>query len=108
MSSRGDEINVRITTTPAQVIEFLERLTDDGEFRQRFEESTGEVLTEYGIEISPEYVPSVVTAPPPEVLRDLSQQIYAAHDSGLSVSSFMGWPLIFFSFMGLGSNPGSP
>jgi len=108
MSDHGDwsepaPIDIRITTTPEQVIEFLERLTDDDDFRGRYEQNTLEVLAEYGIHLPSEGMPEGVTAPPREILENARTQLYAARDRGDEMFGFFGWGFVFFSFMGLRS-----
>jgi|SRR5579872_302091 len=98
-----DAASIRITTTPEQVIDFLERLADDDKFRTRFEENTVEVLAEYGIAIPSERVPEGVAAPPKEELAEMRDRLYAARDSGEELYRFGDWGLIFFSFFGLRS-----
>jgi hypothetical protein len=108
MSDHGDwdepaPIDIRITTTPEQVIEFLERLTDDDDFRTRYEQNTLELLAEYGIHLPPQELPEGIKAPPREMLASARTELYAARDRGDDMFGFLGWGMVFFSFMGLRS-----
>jgi hypothetical protein len=68
-------MEIRISISPEQTLEFLERLAYDDEFRARLEEDAGGLLREYGIEVPPEAVPATVEAPPKDdverALRDV-------------------------------------
>ena len=108
MSDHGDwsepaPIDIRITTTPEQAIEFLERLTDDDDFRTRYEQNTVEVLAEYGVQLPAEGLPEGIKAPSREALANARTELYAARDRGDEMFGFFGWGLAFFSFMGLRS-----
>jgi hypothetical protein len=108
MSDHGDwdepaPIDIRITTTPEQAIEFLERLIDDDDFRARYEQNTLEVLAEYGIQLPSVGMPEGIKAPPAEAISAVRSELYAARDRGENWFSFFGWGLAFFSFFGLRS-----
>jgi hypothetical protein len=108
MSDHGDwdepaPIDIRITTTPEQAIEFLERLTDDDDFRARYEQNTLELLAEYGVHLPPQGLPEGIQAPPRELLANTRDQLYGARDRGEEMFGFFHWGLVFFSFMGLRS-----
>ena len=72
-----DPLEIRISMSPEQSLEFLMRLAHDDEFRARLEEDAGGLLREYGIEVPPEAVPATVEAPPKDdvekTLRDLEE-----------------------------------
>jgi hypothetical protein len=71
-------IEIRISMSPEQGLDFLQRLARDDEFRARLEEDAGALLREYGIDVSPEGVPHEVEAPDKEeveeVLREIEEQ----------------------------------
>lgn len=64
----GAEFRIR---TNARGMEFLQRLADDAEFRERCRTSTAEALKEYGFEIPEDEMPSPVELPPEEEIREL-------------------------------------
>ena len=72
-----DPLEIRISMSPVQTLEFLQRLAYDDEFRARLEEDAGGLLREYGIEVPPEGVPATVEAPPKgdveKTLRDVEE-----------------------------------
>jgi hypothetical protein len=67
---------VDVTTTAEQAREFLERLEIDFEFREQVEANPVAVLAEFGIEISPNALPSPVKLPPPHAI----QRVLAVHE----------------------------
>ena len=67
----GPEKWVRITTSPEQSANFLDRIVGDEEFRARVEQNPRHVLKEYGIELSPGSVPDEVKLPSPEQIEKL-------------------------------------
>jgi hypothetical protein len=70
-------MEIRISISPEQSLEFLERLASDDEFRARLEKDASALLREYGIEVPPEAVPAAVEAPAKDdverALRDIEE-----------------------------------
>ena len=70
-------IEIRISMSPEQSLEFLQRLAYDDDFRARLEEDAGGLLREYGIDVPPEGVPATVEAPSKDdvekTLRDIEE-----------------------------------
>src|SRR3954470_6287439 len=77
MSQHPDEedVRVRIELTPQQSYEFIQRLASDGDFRARLTRNPHQVLGEHGIHVPPNHIPTQVTLPPEEELRDLAESV---------------------------------
>ena len=68
-------VEIRISITPEQSLDFLQRLADDDDFRARLEEDAGGLLREYGIYVPPEAVPERVEAPPKEEVEQTLREV---------------------------------
>lgn len=102
-SEQRGRVHLRVTTTPDEAAEFLKRLSEDDAFRADYEKDPIKVLAEYGIEIGSEHVPEGITAPPKDVLMSVREQLDTERDFDPAMFSFVGWPMAFFSFLGLRS-----
>jgi hypothetical protein len=51
-------------------IALINRLADDEEFREQFEQNTQQILHENKIEVTPQSLPEEVRLPPPDAIRD--------------------------------------
>lgn len=60
----GGELRLRIDTGRDQAVEFVTRLANDDEFRERLQNDPRSVLWDYGVEVAPELIPEMVELPP--------------------------------------------
>lgn len=61
---------LRVNITPERARDLIVRLIEDADFRQRVEADPRAILSEYGIEITPEALPERVRLPEPEAIRE--------------------------------------
>jgi hypothetical protein len=70
VSPSDQTVEIRLTLSREEAVAFLENLAEDADLRDRFESNPREVLTEHGIEVSPdEAIPSTAVAPDPDDIR---------------------------------------
>ncbi len=91
-------VEIRVTATPQQSLEFLEKLARDDEFRDGLRANPRDVLAGYGVEISEAAIPKDVELPPKEHVEELlatagemdpfGRVERAAHGYGFLVLSF--------------------
>jgi hypothetical protein len=62
--------DIRVDITRERARDLINRLIVEPEFRRRFEADTRAVLSEYGIEVSPEALPERVRLPEPDAIRE--------------------------------------
>ena len=65
----GEESVIEIRISPQQADEFLSKLVDDPEFRDRLTRDPVEELARYGISIPSTFLPEQVELPSPEEIR---------------------------------------
>ena len=92
MAERARTIDVRLKLTQEQALEFLERLGNDDEFRERVASNPRKTLREYGITFGPGQLPAKVELPEKEQLRDAVRRFAARTEE---VASW--WPGIVFA-----------
>lgn len=63
------EQRIRIDTGRDQAVEFVRRLAEDDDFRERLQRDPKTVLWDYGVEISPDMIPETVELPTKEDVR---------------------------------------
>ena len=75
----GDDLPRRISVdlSSNDALDFVERLTEDDAFRRELEQNPQEVLARYGVEVTPEMIPSDLRLPDKEHLRELRSEIAA-------------------------------
>ena len=56
----GGELRLRIDTGRDQAVEFVSRLANDDEFRERLQADPKAVLWDYGVELAPELIPETI------------------------------------------------
>jgi hypothetical protein len=94
VSPAEQPIEIRVTLTQTEAVDFLERLAHDEEFRRSYQENPITVLAENGIEISPpDAIPSTIKAPRPE---DLEEALEA-----LKIQPLWPWIGRFIPWVGL-------
>ena len=64
-----DESSVQIRISPQQADEFMSRLVDDPEFRERLTQNPVDELARYGIDFPSSLLPEQVELPSPEEIR---------------------------------------
>jgi hypothetical protein len=67
----GEESIVEIRISPQQADEFMSRLVDDPEFRERLAQNPVEELARYGINIPSPLLPEQAELPSPEEIRQV-------------------------------------
>ena len=78
MNRRSDRGEIRISTTPEEALDLLERLASDDAFRTRLERSPRKVLEEFHFYIPQDEMPERVELPPEEELRGLVEEMREA------------------------------
>lgn len=78
MNRRSDRSEIRISTTPEEALDLLERLASDDSFRGRFERSPRKVLEEFHFYIPEEEMPERVELPAGEELHALVEEMREA------------------------------
>jgi len=103
VSPSDQPLEFRLTLSREEAVTFLRELAHNSDLRGRFESNPREVLSEWGIEVTPaEAVPSTVTAPDPEAFEYAITQLQAQDVTE-------GWNAQFqwahFPFIGLLGKP---
>ena len=75
MAERAREINIKLKLTQEQALEFLERLGNDDDFRERVASSPRKALREYGITFGPGQLPAKVELPEKEHFREVVRDV---------------------------------
>jgi hypothetical protein len=73
----GEESIVEIRISPQQADEFMSRLIDDPEFRERLARNPVEELARYGINVPSALLPEQVELPSPEEIRQVRAGVEA-------------------------------
>jgi hypothetical protein len=63
------ELRLRIDTGRDQAVEFVSRLANDDDFRERLQKDPKSVLWDYGVELAPELIPEEVELPAKEEIQ---------------------------------------
>jgi hypothetical protein len=71
--SGNESIDIRIS--PQQAEDFMKRLADDADFRDKLTQNPVEELGRYGINIPSTMLPAQVLLPSPDEIRQLSNRI---------------------------------
>jgi hypothetical protein len=93
---------LRVNITPERSRDLIVRLIEDADFRQRVEADPRAILSEYGIEITPEALPEPVRLPEPEAIREflslletrIAPEREAPYDVCLIVCMFGAMPVL--------------
>jgi hypothetical protein len=103
VSPSDQPLQIHITLSREEAIDYLRGLAHDPEVRERFESNPYEALRENGIEVTPaEAVPSSVTAPSAEEIESTIESIgYDPQEAGWNV--MMRWA--YFPFIALFGKP---
>lgn len=86
----GGELRLRIDTGRDQAVEFVTRLANDDEFRERLQSDPRSVLWDYGVEVAPELIPETVELPPKEEVQGFLEGGYEG------LGPIMPGPQLFF------------
>lgn len=88
-------IEIRISISPDQCLEFLHRLAHDDDFRAGFVKDAGGVLREYGIEVSPEGIPDPVELPPKEEFEEFLEEVEEQDKLGRTTPQGHGYAVLY-------------
>jgi hypothetical protein len=66
-------ISANITREDAR--DLINRLAEDEEFREQFQQNTQQILHEHGIEVTPQSLPEEVILPSPDAIRDFMTMV---------------------------------
>jgi putative modified peptide len=93
----GEEfIDIRIS--PQQADEFMAKLVDDHEFRERLTQNPVEELAQYGINVPPDLLPEQVELPSPEEITQCRDRVDADEfaDGGGMIKFHPLWPTLWW------------
>jgi hypothetical protein len=90
-------IEVRISMTPEQCLDFLGRLARDDDFRTEFVEDAGGVLGKYGIEMSAEGIPDEVELPPKEDVEEVLREVEERDKLGKTTPQAHGYAVLYMA-----------
>jgi hypothetical protein len=88
-------IEIRISISPEQCLEFLQKLARDDEFRAHFEKDAGGLLREYGIDVSPEGIPERVEAPPKDEVETALREVEEHDKLGKTTPQTHGYAVLY-------------
>jgi putative modified peptide len=105
MSDETSIVEIRIS--PQQAGEFMDRLINDTEFRERLVQNPVEELAGYGINVPPSLLPEQVELPSPEEIRQMQDRIDADEfsDGGGMIQFAPLWPALWW-FRQFSEQPG--
>lgn len=90
-------IQIRISISPEQSLDFLQRLARDDDFRARLEEDAGGLLGEYGIDVPPEGVPDTVEAPPKDDVEEALRNVQEWDKLGRTAPQPHGYVVLWWA-----------
>jgi hypothetical protein len=88
-------IEIRISISPDQCLEFLQGLARDDDFRARFVEDAAGLLGEYGIEVSPDGIPDRVELPPKEEVEEFLAEVEEQDKLGKTTPQAHGYAVLY-------------